>query len=126
MAKSRAIKPPSYLGEAAKKVFKKTIHQVDASNPVDVDFVAIYAENYCRYIELGEFIEKKGSSYVDGNGVSRRRPETMERAKCFDTFSKAATMLGLDRRFRSTGKIGAKAPEAEDRFAKLTPLKRAK
>lgn len=126
MAKSKAVKPPDHLDDTAKKIFKAVVQQVDASNPVDLNFVAIYAENYCRYIELGKLIKNKGSSYVDGNGVSRRRPEVMERAKAFDTFCKAASMLGIDRRFRATGKIGAKSKEAEDKFAKLTPISRAK
>jgi len=95
----------------------------DSEKAIDVHLIATYADNAATYEELAKYLRKNGAVYTDKNKQRRRRPETMLQAKAFDQMTKAAGVLGLDRKTRIRLAAG-KAPATEKPKGRLSTLRK--
>ena len=122
---TKKLAPPKHLNKEEKKIWLEVVGLIDTPSSVDIHFASVYAMHYVQYLKLSEDLELNGSTYIDDKGVQRRRPEVLERSKAFDTFTKAAQTLAVDRKTRAST-LGKKAGKAapSDRLGNLIPMKK--
>ena len=100
--KSDEIKPPSWLSTRAKNIFVKIAEQFEGLNVlmnVDVNMLALYADNLAAYITYTEIIKKEGLmvTVTNNGGYSSEEPHPllMKKEKSFNMIEKSGSKLGL-------------------------------
>lgn len=100
--KNDKIKPPQWLSDDAKRIFKKLIKEFEHNNlltNVDVTSLAIYSDLYNDYIYCSKLIEEEGMmvEYTNKAAETNKVPHPLltKKKQSFESMNKIASEFGL-------------------------------
>src|SRR5690606_1714287 len=112
------LKPPSWLGPAAKKAFRRVVKMMAETGLLtvaDVDQLAVYCDALVRYAEAAKAIEEHGV-IVEGPKGPAQNPAVLVANKYAAIIAKLAPRLGLDPSGRASLAIPREKEKQVDPF----------
>lgn len=111
------VRPPSWLGKAAKREFRrivKVLEQTKLLTNADVDVLAVYCDALVRYAEASQAVEAEGVT-VQGASGPIQNPAVLVATKYAAIMARLGPRLGLDPSGRASLAIPRKR-ETKDEF----------
>ena len=118
---------PSWLDETAAEEFMRVVSEakvIDLFDNLDLSMLAIYADNYSRYIKAAEEMEKNGMVIETDKGKQIISPYVVIADKAATQIQKCSAKLGLATTDRLKLIVPTKAEEKQNKFEEF--LRRVK
>ena len=104
---------PSWLSERAAAEYNRVVREaaaIDMLDNLDMSVLAIYADNYDRYLDAAEYLQKNGQTY-EGRGGPVMSPYVKIAESASNQIMKCSTKLGL----ATTDRLKLMVPEKESK-----------
>lgn len=104
---------PSWLSERAAAEYSRVVHEaaaIDMLDNLDMSVLAIYADNYDRYLDAAEYLQKNGQTY-EGRSGPVMSPYVKIAESASNQIMKCSTKLGL----ATTDRLKLIVPEKESK-----------
>lgn len=104
---------PSWLSERAAAEYNRVVHEaaaIDMLDNLDMSVLAIYADNYDRYLDAAEYLQKNGQTY-EGRSGPVMSPYVKIAESASNQIMKCSTKLGL----ATTDRLKLIVPEKESK-----------
>lgn len=104
---------PSWLSERAAAEYNRVVREaaaIDMLDNLDMSVLAIYADNYDRYLDAAEYLQKNGQTY-EGRSGPVMSPYVKIAESASNQIMKCSTKLGL----ATTDRLKLIVPEKESK-----------
>lgn len=104
---------PSWLSERAAAEYNRVVREaaaIDMLDNLDMSVLAIYADNYDRYLDAAEYLQENGQTY-EGRGGPVMSPYVKIAESASNQIMKCSTKLGL----ATTDRLKLIVPEKESK-----------
>lgn len=104
---------PSWLSERAAAEYNRVVREaaaIDMLDNLDMSVLAIYADNYDRYLDAAEYLQKNGQTY-EGHSGPVMSPYVKIAESASNQIMKCSTKLGL----ATTDRLKLIVPEKESK-----------
>lgn len=104
---------PSWLSERAAAEYNRVVREaaaIDMLDNLDMSVLAIYADNYDRYLDAAEYLQKHGQTY-EGRSGPVMSPYVKIAESASNQIMKCSTKLGL----ATTDRLKLIVPEKESK-----------
>lgn len=114
--KAFAGKPPSHLNKEARKYWKMIVPKLQACGlltEVDETALSMLCQEYARYLEAVEAINKDGMIVTSPNGYPMQSPHVSIANKCFEKVNRILVQFGMTPSSRSSIQVKDKSKDDE-------------
>jgi len=122
--KSDKVKPPTWLSDDAKKVFRKLVKEYEHNEMlvnVDVHALAMFSDAYINYIQCCEIIDKEGLMIEQTNkaGATNSVPHPLltKKKQLFEQLNKIMGEFGLSPSSRAKLAIPSQIEKVNDKLS---------